>query len=438
MASRYCFTTSNSNWKDIVENVYDNLGANFEKLSTDDICVSVNNRQMEKQLIKRNSILGMNEGFSRPIFVPKWSTIINNGPFVIEDNIIQSNLFVTLKSTGKQVPLSFIGERALNCYESTNKSKTYQKNFKESFMSFTGIDVSDIDLYELNTLQPDPIPNKKKYGYVIIDGVRVPLMTFVTPSTKIDSNGYIIPGIFKSDVILNASEPVNGFRTEFVPGASWVAKWTTQYLTGRIYLDFNNIDDDESAEPDESADESADSTTNRPAVHKVTFNIDGSPQSTDVSIESDDIVSQYAGSEDLENFENNSFESEDDIEDEDDSESHVTAYKKGFHHGPLLRVPYDKEETIDEWSKPDFINLADYEKQYLPLSYVISQVAQWRILLNSLRSNFNNITELPKINDFTLELITDAISYAMSNEIEQLPSAIALLEYANKRKTLTY
>lgn len=442
MTSRYCFVTGNPDWLDIVRTVYKNLNVEIEQLTDDDICVTALDNNAEQKIHTRNAVLVKQENMSQPLLTPKWTYIINNGPYVTEDDVTRTNYTVKLISTGEEVALTTLGENALYAYDYQNTTPSYQQNFKNSFAYFTGVDFNDIDFTNLKPHnQSLEIPDKNVYGYVMIDNVRVPLLTYATPPTIVDSYGNIIPGITKSDIILNSSQPVEGYRTEYAPNTAWAAKWMTNWSVGRIFINFNtgNLD----ADPEVYEDTLSEHPEN---TRKVSFSLGAGSFSvskqnkqyeenddSDVSENSD--VSQYADEE----FNSNAYLSDDteneygDEEDEDIGANARAVYKKGF---PLLNVPYHENEifTLEEWGKPDYKNLTNYEKKYLPLIYVISQIAQWKIILNCLNSKFNIIIDLPKVNDYTLELIANSITYAISKGIPQQPAAIALLEYANERR----
>lgn len=389
MALRYCFISDNLEWENLATSIFSGLKTQIEKLSPEEGCVTLQDGGSIRDFKMRLKTIANSMGFSKPVYVPKWVSIINNGPYVAEEQFVRVNKEVK-KITGETVPISSIGELALNSYDRNNKSSTYHKNFETSFMFHTGLNIKDVDFSSLKPIPFQP-PVDKKYGYVNIDSILdVPLKNYTTPYTMVNREGTIVPGIRKRDITLNSKVPVPGFKNIFVPGASWTAKWST----GRTLLYFSSST---TLELEEAEDEDTDE--------------DNSSEDSDISIIS------Y-----------NSAESQYPDTDSEEEEEVVTRNQKG----PKF-FPYVPDEKIPEPDNPDFVNLTANEKKYLPLSFVISQAVQWKIILNCLSSNFNNIRELPKVSDTTLELIADSISYSISKGNKPLPAAIGILKYAEKR-----
>lgn len=394
MFQRYCFIADNPHWEEKVAKIYSDINATVTKMSSDEGCVVLNDNDIET-LLEHNDTVSKLPGISRPIYVPLWKKIINNGPYVTEDHYELVNQKVVNARTKKEILLDRVSEQALYSYDKDNESPTYHVNFKTDLKRVTGINIADVDLSQLKPQRRQNLPNIVKFGYVVIDGTEVPLSTFATPPTIVNTEGHILVGVTKRDIVLNSEKSVPGFKTVFIPGASWSAKWNTPSYVGRIFIQFKN-----KVEEEEDLALSEASQYSRPASQ----------------------ISDYAVSEDEE-------------EGEEEGEGGYIP-KGGKYAGPLARVPFGQMEDIvlSETDKPDFVNLTEEERNYLPLSYILSQAAQWRILLKALTSNFTNIAELPKVNDYTLGLVADSIAYSLSKGIMPLPASIAILKYAEKRE----
>lgn len=404
MVRRYCFIAE-TGWEKQVKNHFRNIDVTIEKLSDDEGCVTLNNENQRDDFLARKDSLAELSGISQPIFVPAWKTIVNNGPYITDENYVTHPKLFKNKRTGKFVQLGVQGEQAFFSHNKDHKSQIYHQRFKSEFTRVTGLNFDEIETV-IDRPQPFQAGDEAlAHRYVTLDGNQVLLVTFATPPTSVDSSGYIIPGIHKRDVVLNSDKPVRDFKSIFVPGASWIAKWNTPRSKGRIFLDFR----------DEEALEDADYEDLR---------IQSSEESD--QSDSDKTISDYQAT--TESY--SSSESE-----EGEEEDLYIPPRYGTKVGPLARVPFGKGrmEDITTSDKPDFENLTEDERLLLPMSYVLSQSAQWRIILDAIMSNFTNISELPKVNDFTLDLIADSIMFSMTKGVKPSPAAIALLRYAEKR-----
>lgn len=396
MSQRYCFIVDNPNWEEQIRKIYKDVNVGITRVSSDEGCVSLNDEKDRKMFLSLNERISKIPGFSRPIFVPDWKKIINNGPYVTEDNYKLVNEKIVNWKTKREIVLDKVGEQALYSYDKDNPSASYHENFKTDFKRITGFNVSDIDLYKLKPPQKLTAPNISKYGFVNIDGKETPLVTFATPPTTVNTQGQILPGVTKRDIVLNSEIPVPGFKTIFIPGASWSAKWNTPYYKGRIFIYFKN--EEESEESEESEEEEM-------------------MMSEESQLSEASQISEYPESE------------------QEEEEEEFIPQKPGKYLGPMARIPFGQMEEIvlSETDKPDFANLSEKEKMFLPLAYVLSQSAQWRIVLKAITSNFINVSDLPKVNDYVLEIVADSVAYSISKGNSPLPSAIAILKYAEKR-----
>lgn len=400
MSHRYCFIVDNPHWEDQIKKIYKDIDVVVSKLSADEGCVILNNEKDREAFLASNERVSRSPGFSRPIFVPKWKKIVNNGPYVTEDQYKLINESITLwksqphrKRAGvkDEISLDKVGEQALYSYDKDNTSSSYHENFKTDFKRITGYNITDIDLSTLKPPQKLAAPDISKYGFVSIDGQETPLVTFATPPTTVNEQGHILPGVTKRDIVLNSEKAIPGFKTIFVPGASWSAKWNTPSYKGRTFIDFKH---------DEELEEEEELMLSEPSL------------SSEASQ-----ISEYPESE------------------QEEEEEEFIPQKPGKYMGPLARIPFGQMEEIvlSETDKPDFAHLSDQEKTFLPLAYILSQSTQWRIVLKAITSNFTIVSDLPKVNDYVLELIADSIAYSISKGISPLPSAIAILKYAEKR-----
>lgn len=388
MFQRYCFIADNPSWENTVKNLYSDIDVTLTKMSSDEGCIVLNDENDKATFLDHNTAISKLSGYSRPIFVPNWKKIVNNGPYVTEDHYKLVNNKILNWSTKKEIVLDKVGEQALYSYDKENPSSVYHENFRADFKRITGINVTDIDLYKLKPPQKQDVPNITKYGFVIIDGQETQLDTFATPPTIVDSQGHILIGVTKRDIVLNSEKSIPGFKTVFIPGASWSAKWNTSSYVGRIFINFKNEEEEEEEEEFFEASQSSEPSQ----------------------------LSEYPESE----------------EEEEEEEEYVAPKRGGY----LKRIPFGQMEEIvlTETDKPDFVNLTEEERRYLPLAYVLSQSAQWRIVLKALTSNFTNISELPKVNDYVLEVIADSIEYSIQKGVKPLPSSVALLKYAERRE----
>lgn len=411
---RYCFITTVPTWYDVTSKLYFGLDVSTSQLSADEGCITVNEEADYPKVVERNAQLEKTPGFSKPLPVPAWKKIVNNGPYIAEERFIPSNTVVRVG--GKTSKLNSVGEQALHLFDH-NAGPEYKKNFAIDFKRLTGIDFKSIDFSELSPLRTQQHTVSVERASVNVDGsiyylkqmatdtelkslidnqsvtvggyVRS-LKSIATPATSVSAKGHIIPGVLKKDITLNSRTPVTGFATEYSPGASWAAKWPT----GRLLISFpDDVDDD-----DESS---------------------GGETESNASVKSDDSVGWYASSSE-------------ESEPEEAENSFQPVKVKGVGWGPMANVPFnlgDAEQIV-----PDFDGLSESERKYLPLSYVISDVAQWRAVAMALTSNFNSVYELPKVNDGILGFVADAAYYSFLNGNKLSLAAIKLLQYAEMRR----
>lgn len=390
--ARYCFTSNNSQWEESVIDLFNAMDVAFDKLTQDEGCLTLENENQYADFMTNIHRLEMTPGFSKPVYVPEWKTIVNKGPYVTEENYIQSNQTVKNKYTDQVTPINKVGEQALYSYDIFSDSQVYKTNFKVDFRRLTGVDIDSVDLTALKPRIPQPIPDKAVYGYVVVDGNNVQLSDYITPGTYVADDGHIIPGILKKDITLNSKVPVPGFKVAFVPGASWAARWGTN---GKILMNFDDFE---------------------------TQSV-----SSESSLLSD--VSEVSAIDYEEEF-----LSEDESEEEEEEYVPPPRYgtKKDIGYGPLSRVPFTPTEDI-ELDTLDFAHLNGAESKFLPLSYVLTQAAQWRIIYNAFVSNFVDIGKLPKVSDYVLGTVVDSILYSVSKRISPSRASLALLKYAEKR-----
>ena len=397
--SRYCFIADTTQWEDKVKHLYRKIDVTVSKLSSDEGCLVLNNKDHKKEFIRLNSKLHKIEGISRPIFVPAWKTIAGAVPYITEDAYKLTNSSFRNTKTAADMLLSGTAEQALYAYDRENKSSTYHDNFAKDFKSLTGVNVNVIDFKQIKPQRKQEIKNRGVFSSVVIDGSRVNILPFATPPTTVDSNGNILRGVRKGDVVINSDVPIEGFKTVLVPGASWSSKWSTDYYKGRTFFDFE-------LEDDESADEEDDKFY--------------TSEESMASEKSDMFYPDSIASEDNQ-----------DGEDDDDEGGRGGGRMVGGGRGRYL--PSDEKVIVFDDTTPDFANLSERELAYLPMSYVLSQTEQWRIVSNALASKFTNKHELPRVSDYVIKLIADSISYSISKGNNPVSAAYAILKYAEKR-----
>jgi len=292
------------------------------------------------------------------------------------------------------VTLSKRAELALFAYvNSSDHDVTFETNFRESFKRLTGHVVSNLDLtlFNRSSLQL-PRPDSR-YGYVTIDGVKTPLLAFTTPVTTVfkvgPDAGKIRPGIARSDIVINSSQPVSGFSTVFIPGSSWASKWRDPLLghVHYIFINFKHLEDIENENEQSESEQSI------------------------ASSRSSSQISQYG---------------EEESDYENPTEITVTKLPQ------WTTVDLDVPDFDDQTTRRDFDSLSARER-YLPLSHVISPADEWRAIFIALQSNFTRTDGLPKVSDRSLSDAADAIAYSIQIGNVVPNAAYSVLRYASYR-----
>lgn len=397
--SRYCFIADTTQWEEKVKHLYRKIDVTVTKLSSDEGCLVLNNKEHKKEFIRLNSKLHKINGISRPIFVPAWRSIAGAVPYITEDAYKLTNSSFRNTRTAAKILLSGTSEQALYAYDRQNKSSTYHANFAKDFKSLTGVNVDVIDFTQMKPQKKQEIKNRGSYTSVILDGVRVNILPFATPPTTVNSDGNILIGVKKADVVINSDVPIEGFKTVLVPGASWSSKWNTDSYKGRTFFDFEL--------EDESTDEEEDDKF---------YTVEDS-----IASETSDMFYPDSASED------NQADGDD-----DDEDGRMGGGRMGG-GGRMRYLPSDERVIVYDDTTPDFVNLSERELAYLPMSYVLSQTDQWRIVSNALSSKFVNKHELPRVSDYVIKLVADSISYSISKGNNPVSAAYAILKYAEKR-----
>jgi hypothetical protein len=249
---------------------------------------------------------------------------------------------------------------------------------------------------------------QQQFGYVNIDGITTPLMTFATPSASLvyrsaqdPDRGKFNRGISVKDVVVNSRTPIPQFKTEDAHGASWAARYLDPLFGDwkYIFIKFDDsevqIDSEESIESEASLDSNSE-------------------------ISGDDDISQYGSGEA-------------EAEAGSDLDEHISRVVREEIGPTWIQVEIETDNVeSDKNTLPDFERLP-HKDRYLPLSFVLSLVDQWKIILKCLATSFVSVNDLPKVSDEVLAEAADFCIFAHQKRGNLSSAARALIDYAHQR-----
>ena len=97
----------------------------------------------------------------------------------------------------------------------------------------------------------------------------------------------------------------------------------------------------------------------------------------------------------------------------------------------------DEREERDDEDPDDAINFDDMspqELEALPISYIVGEIEQWRIMLRACKSEFKEVENMFKVLDKHLRVFVDAAVYAVREKNIKTPLNYAIIEYGLQRK----
>jgi len=154
-----------------------------------------------------------------------------------------------------------------------------------------------------------------------------------------------------------------------------------------------------------------------------------------------DSVQTTAALRAVERFEELSWNGTDDDtdgSDDEDSEQEIIGYDDEEEELPKRFLEYD--EDIRDFdvdgellASSDFDNLDNLEKRYLPYSFVISEMEQWKYLEDACRSGFYQVANLNKVNNINLQLVADAAALAIKTNGKFSEVNYSFINYATQR-----
>lgn len=409
--------SSAPNFMKTASEVYWGSDINVIKISEEEGCAYTFNPNDEEAIIRKSGQLGQKPGFSRPVFVPNWTHIVNKGPYLPEEHVISKNNGVVKLNDGTLVPISTSIELAISDFvreyvaQGSQLDQEYVQNFKRDLAGLSNrqLILDNLDFSGFNPIIPEldiPRPTGDEHKYAQVDGNLVRLIPYELPVTHVDAEGHIIVGPKEQHVSLNSMEKVGTYIGQFYQKGSQVAgAWDTGTSTGHVFLDFGNPEEwvVEAGEAEES-----------------------SSAGTDFSGWSA-LGEQSSGSE------GGGYGSGFEEGEEEEGGSFVRPKPQQFRMRSEAEMRLEIPEIVDE-KKPSFNTYGDVERSYLPMSYLLNIEEQWAVIFKALKSRFTDIGDLPKVSDHVLEFVANSINFAMTKGVPQIPAAIAIIEYAQQRK----
>lgn len=249
--------------------------------------------------------------------------------------------------------------------------------------------------------------NNEKNSKIYVDNIEQTLSVYSVPpasihyGSKSDPNrGKVKRGILPSDITLNLSLELGHPHPEYQwkwlikdQEKLWVEMWKDPITKQPHFIEINPSTGEDDDEEDEQQDDAA-------------------------SVADDDSEKEMIGyDEPAEEDEGgrDAFEEEDDYSEDEDR------------HGREPRLDKEREEVDDE---VDVSELTE-EESYLPLSFLLGKIAQWKIMQRACRSGFRLVEDMHKVVDRQLRILVDAAVYAVQ---DKGPVHDAIIKYGAQRK----
>ena len=445
--ARFCFNANHSDADNILKEFFDRVNVDFEldACNPRECCVILKDprdKGVFLNLCDRLEDMLLNKGFSRPLYVPKWKSIKHIGPYFNDSIPYYKSELRPVKNVLRRVHvLSPLAETyaflyAGLCHSRLPVDETFRLNFwqdfqaeaQSDFQSLEEIDWSHVISNYRKKLKREndtvPLPNKHRHSFVEIDGRQYSAIPFAVDEaslyfgqTKDDVNrGRIRPAIKRSDVILNLSkdfvsqlDQVGSYQEiVFKPGTCWAAKWKPKfnhdYKYMEIYFNRNPNEDDfyENFDDIEAGDGEDD---------------DG-----------DDIE---AGDDD---------DGGGDDSGGDDDEGDDSGFELAEEEGLVAGLDRLGVQGIGPGQRPKYFvppkieDRLDFSDTNIPLTYIVSNLEQWRYVSDACQTNFNQVGNLGKVSNAKLQLIADAAALALQRRSAPTPSLNdQFIYYANQR-----
>lgn len=122
-----------------------------------------------------------------------------------------------------------------------------------------------------------------------------------------------------------------------------------------------------------------------------------------------------------------------DIDDIDESDSETPCAPSSSKRSTrIIRQSFDTGFTID--NIPNFDNLDEEEKEYLPFNYIVSPALEWAFIQEACASGFRSVSNLSRVSNKTIRLIADIAQYTLQTDKAVLPQLnMAFITYAKQR-----
>jgi hypothetical protein len=420
--AKFCFKANRKDSLQFITSFYERVDVTIviNEEYPQESCLILNNLHHKDVLMRLNEELASLEGFSYPVYVPNWTTIKHIGPYFPSVNMTRrvelrskkSNKKIYLNSEQFKYALLFVEMRAQN----TPMDDVFKGNFWQDLLLHIphlaqgNMHLDDIDWSDVKGLSKSTEIPALQHSTVEVDSVVYTATPFAVDDAFIvssgDNRGRIYTGVRRSDVVLNLSPQYLGSvdvtsykKIVYEPGVRWAAKWKN-YKNEDVYMN-------------------------------ILFS---------------DLAVQAADKHIVERFEELSWNGTDDDTDgsvfsDEDSEQEVIGYDDEEEELPKRFL--EDDEDIDDrdfdidgevLASSDFDNLDNLEKRYLPYSFVISEMEQWKYLDDACRSGFYQVANLNKVNNINLQLVADAAALAIKKNGSQVGEVNHFfINYANQR-----
>jgi len=415
--AKFCFKANRKDSLQFLTSFYEKVDVTIviNEEYPQESCLILNNLYHKDVLMRLNEELALLEGFSQPVYVPNWTTIKHIGPYFpsvkmkrrVELRSKKSKKKIYLNSEQLKYALLFVAQN-------TPMDDVFKEHFwqdlllhiphlAQGILHLDDIDWSDVKGVSKST-ELQRATSALQHSTVEVDSVVYTATPFAVDDAFIvssgDNRGRIYTGVRKSDVVLNLSPQYLGSvdvtsykKIVYEPGVRWAAKWKN-YKNEDVYMN-------------------------------ILF----------------DSVQTTAALRAVERFEELSWNGTDDDtdgSDDEDSEQEIIGYDDEEEELPKRFLEYD--EDIRDFdvdgellASSDFDNLDNLEKRYLPYSFVISEMEQWKYLEDACRSGFYQVANLNKVNNINLQLVADAAALAIKTNGKFSEVNYSFINYATQR-----
>jgi hypothetical protein len=444
---------------DFLRTFYERVDVDFEidQISSNESCIILKDKRDKDIFMNLSERLAGVNGFSQPLYVPKWKTIRHMGPYLAQYEKEPYFGSVLVDSTGQRrhYKLSPDGEKAAFLYAALltspardqytrdkvfinnywNDLKTYMDK-DQPFAKFEDIDWRDVVVkYKKKCKNMSANGGKKyKHGFVEVDGRMYTASPFAADDmsiyfgdTKTDTRrGRIKRAITAADVTLNLSSDakqkipnISEFKeVVYKPGMKWAAKWNHP-ITGDIkYMDifFSNPTEEEFVEN---------------FIEMYDSDVEGDDGESEDDEDDDDEGEErdYGDDDDRDVDEEDLFGDIGDLSDNDD----VLGGDLRMSELERRRAAAAYAESIPLEEQLDFSAL-DNEEIDLPFSYIVPPKTQWEYVLDACRSGFGVVGNLGKVSNSVLQLVADGAAIAVRDGVARVPEVNdAFIRYAEQR-----